>query len=81
MALILLDVLLAACSAGLTDFDRGLAAYQAKQFAVARPLLEKTAQAGNTDAMAIAGSMLVMGQGGSQDAVQGVRWLHQARRW
>lgn len=71
-------LLLAACSAGLTDFDRGLAAYQAIRFEVARPLLEKAAQAGNTDAMAIVGGMLVMGQGGTKDAVEGVRWLRQA---
>ena len=53
-------------------------AYQTKHYEEARPLLVKEAQAGNNDARAIAGSMLVIGRGGPADAPAGVRWLKLA---
>ena len=69
---------MAACAPAPTDFEQASAAYQAKRYDEALPLMIKAAHAGNTNAMALAGSMLVMGQGGSADVVEGVRWLRQA---
>ena len=78
LSMLFFTTLLASCDAPRTDFDRGVAAYQAKRYEQARPLMIQTAQAGNIDARAIAGSMLVMGQGGTRDAKEGVHWLRLA---
>ena len=69
---------LAACTPAPTDFDKAVAAYRDNRFADARPLIIAEANAGNRDAMAMAGSMLVMGQGGARDSAEGVRWLRKA---
>ena len=46
-AAILVSLLLAACAAPMTDFDRAVAAYQEKRYDVALPLMTKEAKAGN----------------------------------
>lgn len=76
----LLGLLLAlgGCGISQSDYDQGLAAHRDQQYETALSLLLRAAQNGNHDAMAIAGGMLVMGQGGTKDPIEGVRWLRKA---
>ena len=73
--ILFLMAMLVGCDVPRSDYAQAMEAYQAKRYEEARPLLVKAAQAGNNDARAIAGSMLVISKGGPADAQEGMRWL------
>lgn len=60
------------------DFRKGYAAYKAGDYAVALKEWRPLAEAGNSSALAVLGTMYFEGNGVNQDNAQGMRWYRLA---
>ena len=59
-------------------YDVALAHYSSKKYRNAFPLMRESAQLGDKNAMAILGSMYLLGQGTYENGEESIKWLHKA---
>jgi TPR repeat protein len=59
-------------------YDEALAHYSAKKYRNAFPVMRESAQFGEINAMALLGSMYLLGQGTYENGEEALRWLHKA---
>ena len=59
-------------------YDEALAYYSAKKYRNAFPVMREAAQLGEKNAMALLGSMYLMGQGTYENGEEALKWLHKA---
>jgi len=59
-------------------YDKALAHYSAKKYRNSFPLMREAAQLGDKNAMAILGSMYLLGQGTYENGEEALKWLHKA---
>ena len=59
-------------------YDEALAYYGSKKFRNAFPIMREAAQLGNENAMALLGSMYLLGQGTYENGEESLKWLHKA---
>jgi len=59
-------------------YDVALAYYSSKKYRNAFPLMRESAQLGDKNAMAILGSMYLLGQGTYENGEESLKWLHKA---
>jgi len=59
-------------------YDVALAHYSSKKYRNAFPLMRESAQLGDKNAMAILGSMYLLGQGTYENGEESLKWLHKA---
>jgi TPR repeat protein len=59
-------------------YDEALALHGAKEFKKAAPLMREAAELGNTNAMSLYGSMLLLGQGMPENGKEAETWLKRA---
>lgn len=64
--------------AGADAFDKGMAAYEAKNFGKARSILTGLANAGNAKAQYWLGAMNELGLGGSADSAMALKWYRKS---
>lgn len=62
----------------VTAYDEALALHGNKEFKKALPLMTEAAELGHPDAMAVLGSMYLLGQGDKEDGVKATLWLDKA---
>jgi len=75
---LLTSALLLACPAAHAGWDEGLAAYQAKNYALALQELQPLAEQGDMRAQRVLGVMYRFGQGVAQDDRVAVTWYRKA---
>jgi TPR repeat protein len=61
-----------------TKYDEALAAYEAKEYSKAFPVMKEAAELGSLPAMSILGSMYLLGRGARENGVEAERWLKRA---
>jgi len=59
-------------------YDEALAHYKSKKFRNAFPIMREAAQLGEKNAMALLGSMYLLGQGTYENGELALNWLHKA---
>ena len=59
-------------------YDEALAYYGAKKYRNAFPVMREAAQLGDKNAMALLGSMYLLGQGTFENGDESLKWLHKA---
>ena len=59
-------------------YDEALAHYSSKKFKNAFPIMREAAQLGEKNAMALLGSMFLLGQGTYENGDEALKWLHKA---
>ena len=59
-------------------YDEALAHYSAKKYRNAFPVMREAAQLGEKNAMALLGSMYLLGQGTYENGEDAIAWLHKA---
>lgn len=59
-------------------YDEALAHYSSKKFRNAFPIMREAAQLGEENAMAVLGSMYLLGQGTYENGEEALKWLHKA---
>lgn len=59
-------------------YDEALAHYRAKKYRNAFPIMRESAQFGEKNAMALLGSMYLLGQGTYENGEEALKWLHKA---
>lgn len=59
-------------------YDEALAHYSAKKYRNAFPVMREAAQLGDKNAMALLGSMYLLGQGTYENGEESLKWLHKA---
>jgi TPR repeat protein len=59
-------------------YDEALSYGNANEHRKAAPLLKEAAELGNPDAMAVYGSVLLLGKGVPENGTEAVKWLEQA---
>lgn len=59
-------------------YDVALAHYSSKKYRTAFPIMRESAQLGDKNAMAILGSMYLLGQGTYENGEESLKWLHKA---
>jgi len=59
-------------------YDEALAYYGSKKFRNAFPIMREAAQLGDKNAMALLGSMYLLGQGTFENGEESLKWLHKA---
>jgi len=59
-------------------YDEALAHYSAKKYKNAFPVMREAAQLGEKNAMALLGSMYLLGQGTYENGEEALKWLHKA---
>jgi hypothetical protein len=72
---------LIAATAAHADFDKGLKAYEARDFERAAKEFLEVAQLGDHNAMMALGAMYAGGQGVPKDYVESIRWFKEAARY
>jgi uncharacterized protein len=73
-----LNLALAGKVRSVQAYDEALAFYGAKEFTKALPLMREAAELGNTDAMSVLGSMLLLGRGVKENGKEAEQWLTRA---
>jgi TPR repeat protein len=59
-------------------YDEALAYYSSKKYRNAFPIMREAAQLGEKNAMALLGSMYLMGQGTYENGEEALKWLYKA---
>lgn len=59
-------------------YDEALAHYSSKKYRNAFPIMRESAQLGDKNAMAVLGSMYLLGQGTYENGEESLKWLHKA---
>lgn len=59
-------------------YDEALSHYKAKKYRNAFPLMKEAALLGEKNAMALLGSMILLGQGTYENGEESLKWLHKA---
>jgi len=59
-------------------YDEALAHYSAKKYRNAFPIMREAAQLGEKNAMALLGSMYLLGKGTYENGEEALTWLHKA---
>lgn len=59
-------------------YDEALAHYSSKKYRNAFPVMREAAQLGDKNAMALLGSMYLLGQGTYENGEESLKWLHKA---
>lgn len=59
-------------------YDEAFAHYTAKKYRNAFPVMREAAQLGDKNAMALLGSMYLLGQGTYENGDEALKWLHKA---
>jgi TPR repeat protein len=73
-----LNLALAGKVRSVKAYDEALAFHGAKEFTKAIPLMREAAELGNTNAMSVLGSMLLLGQGVKENGKEAEQWLKRA---
>lgn len=73
-----LNMVLAKKVRNVQVYDEALAFHRSGEFRKALPLMREAAELGNTNAMTLLGSMLLLGQGVAENGKEAVVWLKRA---
>lgn len=76
--LLTLNTALLTKARSITAYDEALAFRNAKEHAKALPLMVEASELGNVQAMAVLGSIFLLGQGVKEDGKQAVSWLQKS---
>lgn len=76
--LLSLNLALAGKVRSVQAYDEALTFHGAKEFKKALPLMREAAELGNTNAMSVLGSMLLLGHGVAENGKEAERWLKRA---